>query len=153
MPPPTATATASPEPPEPTPAEEVTGESNDAETIYDDKDSAFIYSGTWTDVNNKKAHKGSFKRTTEDGAAVTFNFTGQSFSILYKGGKAFRKMDVFIDGELVGTIDQEQKSAYKLRWDYPGQLAPGNHTLKLVFVADKTTVDATKGSVDAVIVR
>jgi hypothetical protein len=153
LPPPTATVTASPEPPEPTPTKEAPAEPNNSETIYDDKNNSFVYSGTWTDVNNKKAHEDSFKRTTEDGASVTFNFTGQSFSVLYKGGKAFRKMDVYIDGALVGTIDQEQKSAYKLRWDYPGQLASGNHTLKLIFVSEKTAVDATKGSLDAVIVR
>jgi hypothetical protein len=60
-------------------------------------------------------------------------------------------MDVYVDDVLVATIDQRQDaSKYKIRWDYPGQLAPGAHTLKLVFV---TTSSTTSGSLDAVIVR
>jgi hypothetical protein len=60
-------------------------------------------------------------------------------------------MDVYIDDVLVATIDERQDiSTYKVRWDFPGQLSPGQHTLKLVFV---TTSSSTNGSVDAVIVR
>ena len=60
-------------------------------------------------------------------------------------------MDVYIDDVLVATIDQRHDvSTYKARWDYPGQLSPGAHILKLVFV---TTGSSTNGSVDAVIVR
>jgi hypothetical protein len=94
---------------------------------------------------------GSFARTSTNGASVSFSFTGQSFSLIYKGGPSYRKMDVYIDNVLVATIDERHDaSLYKARWDYPGQLAPGQHTLKLVFV---TTSSSTNGSVDAVIVR
>jgi hypothetical protein len=52
---------------------------------------------------------------------------------------------------LAATIDERlDLSTYKARWDYPGQLSPGLHTLKLVFV---TTSESTNGSVDAVLVR
>ena len=112
-----------------------------------------MYSGKWENAKNKKAHNGSFKRTTKDGASVTLNFSGQSFSVLYRGGKAFGKMDVFVDGELVGTINQQEKTGFKLRWDYSGKLTPGKHELKLVFVADETSAKQTYGSIDAVIVR
>jgi hypothetical protein len=82
---------------------------------------------------------------------VTFPFTGKAFSVIYKGGPSYRKMDVYIDGALVGTIDQQHaESIYKARWDFPGQLSSGQHILKLVFVTDKSS---TIGSVDAVIVR
>ena len=54
---------------------------------------------------------------------------------------------------LVGNISQRAwNQAFQQRWDYPGQLAPGPHTLKLVFVTpDKR--NRTRGSLDAVIVR
>ena len=149
---PTATPTDLQKPPSPTPAEEVTSESG-TETIYDDRDNAFKYSAGWKNVKNKKAYNGSFKETAKNGASVTLNFTGRSFSVLYRGGKAFRKIDVYVDGELVGTINQRQKTGFQLRWNYPGQLAPGKHTLKLVFVDNKTTHDRTNGSLDAVIVH
>jgi hypothetical protein len=82
---------------------------------------------------------------------VAFTFTGTSFSILYTGGTGYRDMKVYVDDILAGTINQKLSvKTFKARWDYTGQLAPGAHTLKLVFSTSSTT---TKGSVDAVIVR
>jgi hypothetical protein len=57
-----------------------------------------------------------------------------------------------VDGALVGTLDQKLSAAtYQVRWDYPGQFALGNHSLKLVFKVTSSTV--YRGSLDAVIVR
>jgi hypothetical protein len=121
------------------------------ETNYDNKHSAFVYSAGWVEEVSAYAIDGSFARTSTNGASVTFQFTGQSFSLIYKGGPSYRKMDVYIDGVLAATIDERlDVSTYKARWDYPGQLPPGAHTLKLVFV---TTSASTNGSVDAVLVR
>ncbi len=123
------------------------------EVFYDNKNSAFVYSAGWKNVATRRAYHGSYKMTTKKGSYVTFNFTGQSFSILYKGGPAFRKMRVYVDGVLVGMINERTaSSAFQLRWDYPGQLTQGRHRLKLVFVTANTT-DNTYGSIDAVIVR
>jgi hypothetical protein len=102
-------------------------------------------------VVQAKAISGSYSKTSRNGSSVTFQFTGQSFSVIYKGGPSYRKMDVYVDGVLVTTIDERRDvSTYNLRWDYPGQLPLGQHTLKLVFV---TTSSSTNGAVDAVIVR
>lgn len=121
-----------------------------AETIYDDKDSAFVYSAGWEDRYIKDAYNGSHKLTNLNDASVTFTFTGQSFSILYRGGPNYGKMKVYIDGVMVDTLDQKLPS-YKsqARWDYAGQLTPGSHTLQLVFV----NFGYAPGSIDAVIVR
>ena len=123
-----------------------------SETIYDDKNSAFEYSSGWQDKSNTKAYQGSYKLVTQNGAFVTFTFTGQSFSIIYKGGITFSKLDVFVDGQLVGTLNQKLDTAtYQKRWDYPGQLPLGRHTLKLIFKVTSTTIN--RGSLDAIIVR
>jgi len=147
--PPTATATmtASPVPPSPAPTAAF------VETVYDDTDSSFLYSSGWKDEWKRAAYGGSFKQTTQDGSYVTLNFTGQSFSVLYTSGKEYRTMDVYVDDVLVGSIQERGwRQAFQQRWDYPGQLAPGSHTLKLVFVtSDKR--NRTRGSLDAVIVR
>lgn len=147
--PPTLTFTSVPAQPSPT----VTAQpvQPPQEIRYDNKNSAFVYSAGWVEEVSSYAIDGSFARTSTNGSSVTFQFTGQSFSLIYKGGPSYRKMDVYIDGVLVGTIDQRYDvSTYKARWDYPGQLPNGPHTLKLVFV---TTSASTNGSVDAVIVR
>ncbi|MBL0345492.1 right-handed parallel beta-helix repeat-containing protein [Candidatus Villigracilis affinis] len=122
------------------------------ETTYDDKDSAFVYSDGWRDVYKPRAYNGSLKQTARRDTFLTFAFTGQSFSVVYKADPSYGKMDVYVDDILVGTIDERSSAvAFQFRWDYPGQLEPGNHTLKLVFVP-LTTINATV-SLDAVIVR
>ena len=122
-----------------------------SETIYDSKIGDFVYSSGWTTVSKEQAYGGSYKLTKKNGASVTFPFTGTSFSIVYKAGKVFGKMKVYVDGVLVGTINQKGASVHQLRWDYSNKLAPGNHTLKLIFV--RVSEDLNNGSLDAVIVR
>lgn len=121
------------------------------ETRYDNKHGAFVYSPEWVEEVSPYAIDGSFARTLTNGSSVTLPFTGQSFSVIYKGGPSYRNMEVYIDNVLVATIDQRQDaSKYKVLWDYPGQLSAGAHTLKLVFV---TTSSTTNGSLDAVLIR
>ena len=147
--PPTLTSTSVPVQPSPTATAQPAQPS--PETRYDNKHNAFVYSAGWVEEVSPYAIDGSFARTSTNGSSVTFQFTGQSFSLIYKGGPSYRKMDVYIDGVLAATIDERlDLSTYKARWDYPGQLSPGLHTLKLVFV---TTSESTNGSVDAVLVR
>jgi hypothetical protein len=123
-----------------------------SEKIFDDKNPILVYSSSWQSISTSKAYNGSYKETTRSGATVTFPFTGQSFSIIYKGGITFSKFDVYVDGALVGTLNQKLSAAtYQQRWDYPGQLPFGNHTLKLVFKVTSSTIN--RGSLDAVIVR
>jgi len=123
-----------------------------AETIFDDQNSGIVYSAGWENQSTTKAYQGSYKLVTQNGASATFTFIGRSFSILYKGGVTFSKFDVYVDGQLVGTLDQKlSTTAYQKRWDYPGQLVPGQHSLKLIFKVTSSTI--YRGSLDAVIVR
>lgn len=121
-----------------------------SETKYDDKHASFVYSSDWRDVSLAQASGGSFKKTGQDGSSVTLTFTGQSFSIIYTSGTAYGKVNVYIDGQLVKTLDENGKTTgYQKRWDYPAQLTLGKHTLKLVTVGN----GGAKSSLDAVIVR
>ncbi|MBC7876688.1 MAG: right-handed parallel beta-helix repeat-containing protein [Anaerolineales bacterium] len=122
------------------------------EQIYDDKDPGFGYSSFKKNEPEPKAYGGSYKVAYSAGASVTFNFTGQSFSVLYTANKGMSNIDVYIDGLLVGTINEKNATwAYQKRWNFPGQLTYGNHTLKLVFVGK--AVGTSSGSFDALIVR
>jgi hypothetical protein len=120
---------------------------------FDDKHAAFAYSSSaWQNQLTDKAYGGSYRETTKSGSFITFPFTGQSFSIIYKGGVTYGKIDVYVDDVLVGTLNQKlATTAYQKRWDFPGQLPAGNHTLKLVFKAVSSTIN--RGSLDAVIIR
>jgi parallel beta-helix repeat protein len=131
----------------PTPSPEVVSQT---ETIYDDKNSAFVYSSGWKDIAKPAAYNGSFKKTTVKKASVKLNFTGESFSILYTSGPSYGKVKVYVDGVLVGTINQKTSAVqYQKRWDYPGQLTPGSHVLKLV-ISNPANIYS---SLDQVIVR
>ena len=142
---PTPTATQTPVAPTPTAG------STTPQTL-DDKNSAFAYSAGWQTITATNAYGGSYKETMQDGATVTLPFTGQSFSLIYKGGITFSKFDIYVDNALVGPLDQKMGAAtYQVRWDYPGQLPLGNHTLKLVFKVTSATIN--RGSLDAVIIR
>jgi hypothetical protein len=114
--------------------------------VYNDKDSAFVYSSGWKQVSDSRAINGEFMVTDKVGSSVTFTFSGTKFSIIYKTGPAFGKMDVYIDGKLVGTINQYTGSAlFQQKWSYSGTLATGTHKLKMVFASPaggKTSVDA-----------
>ncbi len=119
---------------------------------FDEKNPVFVYSTGWQNKYSSEAYGGSYKETTRNGATVTFLFYGRSFSIIYKGNVRFSKFDVYVDGALVGTLNQQMSTtSYQRRWDYPGQLMLGNHTLKLVFKVTSSTIN--RGSLDAVIVR
>ena len=121
-------------------------------TSLDDKDPSFVFSPGWQNISTSKASGGSYKETTQNGAAITLTFTGQSFSILYKGGITYSKFDIYLDGVLVGMLDQKMSVAtYNQRWDYPNQLSMGTHTLNLVFKVTSTKIN--RGSFDAVIIR
>jgi hypothetical protein len=126
--------------------------SSSIKTTYDDRNVKFAYSSGWHDVSKSQAVQGSYKQTTENGSWTTLNFTGQSFTVVFTGGPLYKKIHVYIDDLLVGTINEKADvTAYQKHWTYPAQLAPGSHKLKLVFVT--TSTSNTYGSVDAVIVR
>jgi hypothetical protein len=105
-------------------------------TIYNDKDPVLQYSRHWSDVADGQAYMGSFRLTQKVGSSVTLNFTGQTFSIIYKTGPVFGNMEVYVDGTLVHTLNQNTASPlFQQKWSYPGTLSPGSHTLKLVFAS------------------
>ena len=142
--PPTATATTSVSTPVPT-----TSSAPTLETIYNDTHPDFVYSANWQNVANNKAYAGSYKLTTKTGSSVTLNFTGKSFSLLYTTGLNFGKMDIYVDNQLIVTLNQKTSQIYfQKRWD-SGQFSAGAHVLKLVF----TGRNDSKGTLDAVIVR
>ena len=129
-----------------TPMPEITAQPA-PELTFDDTDANFTYSPDWFSLDAQDANGGSYKVTTVAGASVSLNFTGQSFSVLYTDGQEYKGMEVYVDGVLVGTVlRQADGITYQQRWDYPGLLDYGPHTIQLVFPNGN-------GSLDAVIVR
>ena len=119
-----------------------------ATTLYNDKDSAFVYSSGWTEVAESRAYQGEFKLTQVVGSSATFPFTGTKFSLLYKTGPLFGNMEIYVDGQLLYTLNQNTSTAmFQQKWSYGGTLTSGSHTLKLVFLNGPTD---GRVSVDAI---
>lgn len=113
---------------------------------YNDQNKAFVYSPEWTEVTDATALKGEFMRTVAVDSSVTLPFTGNAFTVVYKSGPTFGKLEVYVDGSYIDAIDQRSdKGQAQQKWSYSG-LADGGHELKLVFIGP----DGAKGSLDAV---
>ncbi len=121
------------------------------ETIYDDSHGNIVYSSGWKKITDARAYNGAYRLTTQKGATAKLVFSGQSFRIVYTACPTCQDVNVYVDGSLVGTIKQKTNTTiYQQQWEYPGQLSPGQHTLKLVFMP---SLKRTRATLDAVIVR
>jgi hypothetical protein len=129
------------------PANTATASNTSTSATYDDRNSVFVYSSGWTNVHDSRAYRNQYKLTQTVNSYVTVNFSGQRFSIIYNTGPAFGGMAVYVDGNLLYTLNQNTSTVmYQQRWSYGGTLTVGAHTLKLVFVGPS----ASKVSLDAV---
>lgn len=102
--------------------------------VFDDTDDSFIYSSGWQEITDNKAYNGSYRRNPKYDSSITFTFTGETFGILYIDGPSFRKMEVYVNGVLMYTVNRAAlKTRYQQRWDYPDLLPEGENTIKIVF--------------------
>jgi hypothetical protein len=128
------------------PANTSTAANAPSSTIYNDQNTAFRYSSGWTVVSDARAFQGEFKVTQTVNSSVTLNFRGQKFSIFYKTDPAFGSIAIYVDGNLIHTLNQNTSTTmFQQKWTYEGALGGGNHRLKLVFVgpsSGKVSLDA-----------
>jgi len=103
------------------------------DTVIDDTEPAFTYTGPWSKVSLPNAVDNTYHLATATGSTATVSFTGSRaflFGLLrWKGGQA----DVYLDGTYQGRVD-----TYNLAFvDHhtlfdTGPLPDGPHTLQLV---------------------
>jgi NPCBM-associated, NEW3 domain of alpha-galactosidase len=114
------------------------GVSADRQT-YGDDNQALSYTGDWS-AQGTTANQGDTHTTTQQGAAVSLNFTGRSVAFVTDEGPAGGTASVSIDGKQAGTIDTYAA------FDDPDQtvftdtsLTQGQHTITI------TDTDANGG--------
>jgi hypothetical protein len=84
-----------------------------ARRIIDSSESAFTYTGTWTDLSNAIFRGGSGKYTSEANATTRFRFTGREGCVIVEakasaaGGTTYGPIGVSIDGgpEVIHTLN------------------------------------------------
>ena len=90
------------------------------------------YSGRWRRVEDAAAHGLDLHVPLRVGSAMKASFTGRQARILGRTGPAAGKVDVYVDGRFVATVDTFSGIARAQQvWFDTGVLARGRHTLEL----------------------
>jgi N-acetylmuramoyl-L-alanine amidase len=132
----TIIAAASPTPtPTPSPSTSVT-----TPTRYEQTNSNVVKAGTWATFTKSDASGGSYGRSASAGSSATVSFTGTRLDIISMKGTTTGIMDVYLDGNLMTTIDTASTTAvYKLVLWSTGEIAQGTHTVKIARNSASTT--------------
>nr|WP_284500861.1 beta-galactosidase [Bowdeniella massiliensis] len=115
----------------------ILGVADSAETAsfsHDDRDPAITYSGSWTDVSDGTASRGTLKRSEKAGDTATLTFTGTGARLIIGTGTDHGDFTVQIDdGEPVtvtkGHVDTEQNKPAQVEAYAVSGLSAGEHTI------------------------
>jgi hypothetical protein len=96
---------------------------------YQENHAKLTYSGVWTSEGNASASGGSLKYTNQDGAKVTFQFTGTRLTIIRALSPGYGNMVVCVDGSCQ-TVSNYNAS---VMWQQPVSftVAAGTHTVEI----------------------
>ena len=98
---------------------------------YDNRDARILYTN-WVVTAQASAYLSSFHLSSLAGRTATFVFNGSDFSLIYARNTAFGNLEVWVDGVLMGVINQNGASAAQQVWKYSdsfGPLTAGQHTV------------------------
>jgi len=100
---------------------------------YDQTDSHFVYSGTWSAFAKTVAWNGSYARSSTSGASVTVTFNGTRLDWIAMKGTTPGKVNVYLDGVLKTTVDLASATAvYQQDVWSTHDLPSGTHKVKFV---------------------
>jgi beta propeller repeat protein len=117
---------------------------------YEQADTHFAYSGTWTVSSSSSASGGSFRFCNATGS-VTVSFTGTHLAWIAKTSPVYGKAKVTLDDTAPVTVDLYSAAALYKRpvWN-TGTLESGTHTVKIEWTGTKNgSATDTNVSVDA----
>ena len=132
-----------------------------AETLYDNTNPAIVYSPGWNHESSQinpayhPATQGTLSETQTAGASARLTFTAsRSISLVYTMAANRWKSNVYIDGQLVGTL-QNRTPQVNQRWQVmkTWPVSPGTHTIEVVALGavDGQNIHQSWSDVDAFI--
>ena len=102
-------------------------------TLYDQKNTHIVKTGTWSTFTETAACYGSYGRSSTSGATATIYFTGTRLDWIAMKGNTTGIADVYLDGKKVITINlAATKAIYQVDVWSSGTLTKGPHTVKIV---------------------
>jgi putative cell wall-binding protein len=120
-------------------------------TRWEQNDSHFVYTGTWTASSSSSASAGSFRYADSAGSSVTVTFVGSHLSWIAKTSPAYGKATVRLDGGAAVVVDLYSAAALwkQTVWE-TNTLVPGTHTVKIEWTGTKSSAaTGTNIGVDA----
>jgi hypothetical protein len=120
-------------------------------TLQGHQQTQFSFSSGWSTVSVSGAYGGSVARTTSLNATATASFTGRDAGLVMTTGTAYGSVKVFVDGVLVGTVNNHTGSGTKLREIvfHKGFTSAGTHTIQVV---NQATSGHPRADLDGLIV-
>ncbi len=129
-------ATPTPVPPSPTPVITPVGAGT-----YDDTNSAWRYSGTWTAWEGSGPYNNTSHYTGRVGNSAELTFTGTKFTLTYVKHPVYGLIDVYVDGVKINTINSYNSTVlYGQTYTSPTYSA-GTHTVRLVYAGSGSYID------------
>lgn len=99
---------------------------------YDDTDASVQYSSGWQSQAGNGAYGGTFHFSDTAGQTASFSFKGRQLSLIYASFANRGTMEITIDGQVVGNLDQKTSTLQWLkRWNSPILSNDGPHTVIL----------------------
>lgn len=100
--------------------------------VYDDVHSGWKYVGAWAARKKTGSYKNTVHLSKKIGASASFKYLGGGFVLYYMACPTCGKLNVFVDGQKVKTLNQyAAKTRWKKTW-MTSLLYNGNHTAKFV---------------------
>ncbi len=110
-------------------------------TLVDDRDESLVYTGTWRDDSNSSFRDGTARYTNTAGSSVEFTFAGTKIRWYGQKDSNFGTADVYLDGELVKTVNANGSMITGAMLFEAVDLAPAVHTIKIVCKTKVIDVD------------
>ncbi|RPJ28823.1 MAG: fibronectin type III domain-containing protein [Chloroflexi bacterium] len=111
-----------------------------ARWMHDDLDAGWTYSSGFSILANPGAYLDGIHTVATIGKYAEFTFTGSQFDVLYTANTNRGKVNVFVNGIPIGTMDQYSPTkVLQARWP-SRDLGPGDHTVKLVHAGPSGSV-------------
>ncbi|MFZ5818725.1 MAG: M4 family metallopeptidase, partial [Chloroflexota bacterium] len=107
---------------------------------YDDTDSAWVYSGTWTAYNGSGPYNSTLHYTTTVGAYAEITFTGTQVTLTYTQNPNRGSIKVYMDGVEVETFSANGSLAWQQTWTSE-VYADGEHTVRFEHAGGGSLID------------
>lgn len=114
--------------------------------VTEETDSAIVYDGDWTAINNlKNAGGNSVIRGSKSGSSIRFSFNGSALAIVGYTSPTYGKISITVD-----ELDEEIIDLYSASQDwqkviYDRYLSDGLHTVTVKILAEKNDAASRKG--------